>query len=372
MNTSSLQNKEFEFFRQRPDGDIDPAGEAGWFLQREREERHITLEDVSDAIKIHAFHLEAIEQGDLTGLPPRADALEMIAVYAEYLGFDPDPLVFHFGQFLPKQPMPGHHTMPGHALLNDGDSKVEKKRPAPLSSAKILQFPVMERLKALSSGLGTSGAGGIVATCLGAVMLFGAASFVFMPNGDVLNSASSNQMAQTDGKQKVAAVSNTSEQPLPESNKVANALNSAADRSANGLTGLDALIAKSADTGQIHTASVPTGKPKKIAVVGQSVTDSSGDRVFGKENKNARLILKANANVWVRIEDAKGNVVMTRTLLSGDSYHVPDRKGLVVIARDGGLLSYSLDGAKKGNLGNKGEILVGRPLDISKLKAKKG
>ena len=36
--------KAFEFFRPKPDGDIDPAGEAGWFLQRERERRGERLE----------------------------------------------------------------------------------------------------------------------------------------------------------------------------------------------------------------------------------------------------------------------------------------------------------------------------------------
>lgn len=350
MNTSSAHNTEFEFFRPRPDGDIDPAGEAGWFLQREREERRLSLEDVSAVVKIHPFHLEAIEQGDLTGLPPRADALEMIAVYAEFLGFDPDPLVFHFGQFLPKQPMPGHRPQSVQSA---------KKRPAPLSSAKILQFPVMERLRSMSSNMG---AGGVVASCLGAIMLFGAISWVVMPGGN----------EQAGSIEQVASVSKVTEQPMPEANQVSKDIASAADRSANNLKGLDALIAKSVSADSIQTASVPTAKPGKIEVVGRSSMDQTGERVFGKENSNARLVLKANANVWVRIEDAKGNVVMTRTLLAGDSYRVPNRKGLVVIARDGGLLSYSVDGAKKGNLGAKGEILVGRPLDLEKLKAKKG
>ena len=350
MNTSSAQNTEFEFFRPRPDGGIDPAGEAGWFLQREREERHLSLEEVSAVVKIHPFHLEAIEQGDLTGLPPRADALEMIAVYAEFLGFDPDPLVFHFGQFLPKQPMPGHRSQ---------SVKSKQKRPAPLSSAKILQFPVMDRLRAMSKNMG---AGGVVASCLGAIMLFGAVSWVVMPGGD----------SQTGNIEQVASVSKVSEQPMPEANQVSKDLASAADRSANSLSGLDALIAKNAASDPIQTASVPPKKTGKIEVVGRSDTSQAGERIFGKENPNARLVLKANSNVWVRIEDAKGNVVMTRTLLAGDSYRVPNRKGLVVIARDGGLLSYSIDGAKKGNLGSKGEILVGRPLDLEKLKAKKG
>jgi cytoskeleton protein RodZ len=78
-----------------------------------------------------------------------------------------------------------------------------------------------------------------------------------------------------------------------------------------------------------------------------------------------RLVLKAKAPVWVRVEDSQGNVVMTQMLMTGDTYGVPNREGLVVIARDGGLLTYMIDGVEKGILGTPGEILVGRSLDLS-------
>ncbi len=81
----------------------------------------------------------------------------------------------------------------------------------------------------------------------------------------------------------------------------------------------------------------------------------------------ARLVLKAKAPVWVRIEDAQGKVVMAQILQGGDTYGVPDRPGLVVIARDGGLLSYLIDGKERGVLGIPGELLVGQPLDIAAL-----
>ena len=80
---------------------VDPAGEAGWYLQRERENRGETLDDASAATGIHPYHLEAIEYGDMTHMPERLDALEMIGTYAQYLGFDPEPLVEHYAHFLP-------------------------------------------------------------------------------------------------------------------------------------------------------------------------------------------------------------------------------------------------------------------------------
>jgi len=359
MNTSIAHNKTHVLFRPRPDGDIDPAGEAGWFLQRQREEAGISLEEASQVVNIHPHHLGAIEQGDLTGLPSRADALNMIGAYATYLGFDAVPLVKHFAKFLPRQPMPGHR---------DTSGKKVKKRPAPLSSATILKFPVMERLRSVAAG-----AGGVVASTLAVMLVFGVASWAFMP-GDGANPPSSAPQiaaANSEKTEQVASLNTISEQPMPESIEKNDATALAADKAAGGLSGLDQLIAKNIANIEIPTASLPTPRNKPVQKVGQSKADASGGQVFGTENKNARLVLRANSNVWVRIEDARGNVVMTRTLMAGDSYRVPAREGLVVIARDGGLLSYAVDGANKGNLGQAGEILVGRPLDLAKLASNK-
>ena len=349
-HTTNQPSEQTGHFRPRPNGDIDPAGEAGWFLQREREERAITMDAASTATGIHPYHLNAIEQGDLAGLPERDQALAMIAAYASFLDFDPEPLVQHFSRFLPRQPMPGHRG-----------KTAKKPRPAPLSSAKIIKFPVMDRLLAMRSG-----AGGIVASCLGAIILFGAASWVFIPqDGTSLPGSNSVARRTAPAGNDVASITTTTEQPLgddrsPGNSKVA----SEADKAANSLSGLDRLIAQKAADPNLSTASI---RPAPVERVDESAAGKNGGRIYGAKNKNSRLVITARSNVWVRIEDQRGNVVMTRTLMAGDSYKVPNRKGLVVIARDGGLITYSIDGASKGKLGRDGEILVGRSLDIDKL-----
>ena len=156
---------QFEYYRPKPDGDIDPAGEAGWFLQRERERNLISLEQAGEACGIHPHHLEGIELGDLTRLPPRTEALRMIGEYAQFLKFDPQPLILHYTQFLP-QPLPlGKKSKP--------------RRPHPLSSAKIIQFVNLERLKSYGSG-----AGGIVASILAAVVAFQGLVYVLSPDDE--------------------------------------------------------------------------------------------------------------------------------------------------------------------------------------------
>ena len=87
-------------------------------------------------------------------------------------------------------------------------------------------------------------------------------------------------------------------------------------------------------------------------------------RVFGAEPSEPACAESQGSGLGAD-EDAQGNVVMTQMLMKGDTYQVPDREGLVVIARDGGLLSYVIDGKEKGILGTPGEILVGHSLNLS-------
>jgi cytoskeleton protein RodZ len=128
------------------------------------------------------------------------------------------------------------------------------------------------------------------------------------------------------------------------------------DLEGTGLDGITALIEKNVPQATASTTPAPAATA--------SATQTQDGRQFGDAAGDSRLTLKAKAPVWVRIEDSNGNVIMTQMLMKGDTYRVPNRDGLVVIARDGGLLTYIIDGKEKGILGTPGEILVGRSLDI--------
>ena len=124
-----------------------------------------------------------------------------------------------------------------------------------------------------------------------------------------------------------------------------------------------------ANNGQIETFtdSLTTATTKPIKSVDKPVTRDGKGRIFGADNTDARLVLSASERVWVRIEDGKGKTILVDTLNAGDRFKVPNQEGLVVIARDGGLLAFEIDGRPGGTLGNPGEVLVNRTLDIDKL-----
>lgn len=345
--------------RAKPDGIADPAGEAGWYLQREREQRNESLESAGEATGIHPYHIEAIEFGDMTCMPPRMEALEMIAAYAQYLGFDPQPLVEHYVKFLPRPAVAPRTQHPAHPLPN--------------TSAKVLAFGKMPKLPVFNFKISTipGGAGGIVASVAAVMMLFAGASWMTSSNGPT----NAEQIAQVQADESLNTASTTqddavvkiTETPMADDSLAALADDTTAvneDSTGEDPDALGTFISEQVSEDGV----VPKKKKAKAKEVAAVDTLPAGDgRTFGAASDGARLVLKAKAPVWVRVEDGQGNVVMTQMLMKGDTYKVPDRAGLVVIARDGGLLSYLIDGQEKGVLGPPGEILVGRSLDLTQL-----
>ncbi len=357
----------FQSYRSKPDGSSDPAGEAGWFLQRERERRKVNLRDVARAIRVHPIHLDAIERGDLTRMPHRSDAIGMVGAYAEFLGFDPQPMMMHYAQLLPRSSTPKPQG---------------SRKPTPLGSARIIDFPLARRLKEMANG-----GGGVVASVLAAVVLFGGISYAVLPGGDpdpvkVVAKAptgKSGDVVSANGgsRTKISATVSKTERPLEDTPQTAESIDPAvdpigallaaeADRAANSLNGLGELIASNGEIARLAD-NMTTATTKPVKSVDKPLARDGKGRIFGADNVNARLVLRATERVWVRVEDGKGKTILVDTLNAGDRFKVPNQEGLVVIARDGGLLAFEIDGKPVGTLGNPGEVLVNRALDINKL-----
>jgi cytoskeleton protein RodZ len=339
--------------RQKPNGKVDPAGEVGWFL---REKRGLSLEAAGEATGIHPYHIEAIEFGDMTHMPQRMESLEMIAGYAQYLGFDAEPLVEHMLAFLPPPPVARKAFHPASPPL--------------LSSAKILAFGKMPKLPQLNIRLANypGGTGGIVASAFAVFMVFASASWMMSsPSTQPLESL---QTAQADTVVDPMPTASTG-QEAAEVKVVDSPMQNAAAPVADD----PAIVATTEDPdalGNFIQEQIPSPKSgKSIQIATGDIQQTEDGRVYGAGNDQARVVLKAKGPVWLRIEDAKGNVVMTQMLSTGDTYRVPNRDGLIALSRDGGRLAYLIDGEEKGVLGPVGQILVGEKLDVSALETKK-
>ena len=352
--------------REKPDGMVDPAGEAGWFLQREREARDLTLEQTSEIVGVHPYHLEAIEYGDMTHMPSRAEALEMIAAYACFLGFEPEPLLQHYLSFLPQpQVAPRHHPA----------------QPAPLSSAKILNFGKFIKLPAINIKLPSmahlpkmpgGNNGNIVASVVAAFLLFSGLVWTMLPGS--APDVSGVQIALQEPSDPMPTASTGLEDvevSVTETPMDGEAL-ATVDTDASGAQA-DVTVEAPALDPDILGAFIQknvNGVPNEVAVLAEVPHAAAEGRVFGSSDAKVRVVLKAIRPIWLLIEDGKNNRVATQLLNAGDMYRVPDRPGLVATVQDGGAIKYIIDGQEKGVLGQPGSVLAAEPLDVNKLEAR--
>ena len=83
-----------------------------------------------------------------------------------------------------------------------------------------------------------------------------------------------------------------------------------------------------------------------------------------ERDPSTEMVLKAIGNSWVEIEDVDGNVLMTRLMRPGETYVVPNINGLTFNTGNAGALSLSQGNVIVPKLGEVGEIITARPLNI--------
>ena len=357
-------------FRVKPDGAIDPAGETGWYLQRERERVGKTLADAALETQINAKYLHAIEHGVLQDLPSGSYVLGYVRVYAEFLGLDPEPVIEHYKTLLPA----GARKQAGAARRGSGG--VFGLAAASVAFIVGLSAIVWYTLpEALQDKDARTAATAEAVPASKPVIAPGDADT--LPTGSIAPetpAAAEVDPADREARELDKAVPTVriQQRGLAEIDKQNEAVPAG---SADSLNAADKTAAGPAIADGDGNPDQTSGLTEFIRQhVTESITPehtgsvSTGGQVFGAKDAKARVILKANQSVWIRIEDEQGNVMITRTLQPGDSYRVPNKKGLVLIARDGGALDYSIDGRAIGAIGATGEIVVGRSLDIDKLR----
>jgi transcriptional regulator with XRE-family HTH domain len=79
-------------------GNMALADGLGEFLRRERELRHISLDDVAERTKISRRYLEAIEEGRYDRLPGETFVRGFIRSYAQSVGLDPEDTLLIYNQ----------------------------------------------------------------------------------------------------------------------------------------------------------------------------------------------------------------------------------------------------------------------------------
>lgn len=389
QDASAHDDSNVRRFRAKPDASVGPAAEAGWYLERERVRLGDSIGTVARATGLIATRIRAIEIGELTVFEVAGDALETLSIYADYLGYEPQPLIDHYRGFVDEYLRAVRPS--GDQLILDSmiphQSVRSDRRPvtprAPSRARQILQKGVIgaiaglnrlrRRLAAPMPAAISWRAGASVA---GVALVIGALGWGLMPGERVverpLPQAGDQQAAapapidvvgtvqptETAG-QSPAVVPSVRIRERALSNDVVSNDEPVARDEADKLT---ALIRRQA-AGSTDAPNLETGSVIPAADLPQG-------KVYGNATGKVRLVLRAIEGVWLRIESENGKTLFSRTLAAGDRYRVPVQNGLVLAARNAGALQYIVDGKAHGRIGAPGDIVVGFPLDFDKLAGK--
>ncbi len=99
----------------------------GQKLRRSRQEKHISLEQVSAVTRIRPHNLEALERDDLSAISSVAQARGFLRIYADFLDLDADELV---PMARPPEPQPIISS-------SDASTPLDAERPAALVQETI-------------------------------------------------------------------------------------------------------------------------------------------------------------------------------------------------------------------------------------------
>ncbi len=86
--------------------------------------------------------------------------------------------------------------------------------------------------------------------------------------------------------------------------------------------------------------------------------------IANERDRETEMVLKSTGNSWVEIEDLDGKSLITRLMRPGETYVIPKTKGLTLSTGNAGVLSLTFGKLHISTLGEVGEVISSRPLNI--------
>lgn len=296
---------------------------VGDVLRRNREERGLSLADVSRETRIPQRHLLALEEGHHERLPSLTYAVGFIRSYAKALGLVSDPLIVQFKDETALTSTPQPQISP--------DLPVEARQP---------------------------GLGWIIGGAVALVVLLGG-GYWLMQSGATTTVApavdpATESLAQAEPvpqPQPAAPVlSDTAAPPLagPPPEPLA------ADVSADSAAVPGATAPLAADAGVPGAASGTEPVPG-LVVPPPAALPAGATAVPG-------VVIRAVEDSWIRVSDGSPRALAQRVLKAGETYTVPDVPGVTLTTGNAGGVVILVDGRARPSLGAKGQIVRNVPL----------
>lgn len=308
-------------------GDADtPLETVGQDLRAARLRRGDDLATVSRALKIRKDHLEALEEDRFEALPGRTYAVGFVRSYADYLGLDPLQCVERFKS----------------EIAGRTDIQPTVGPPPDPDTVRLPQGWV------------------VIGVVVLGLIVYGAYHLA--------------RSADTLLRQPVAPVpSRIAPPPAPVVARATPPRPVVATPAAQATT--QAPVAGQATTpattpAQVPPAGAPPAQTAAIPAAGTAPQASGvapaalpAGQVYGAQNHNARVVLRAHAATRVLVEGGDGTIYLNRVLQPGDSFNVPNRVGLTLSTPNGSAIAVELDGQLMGYAGQSAQVTEALSLD---------
>lgn len=123
------------------------------------------------------------------------------------------------------------------------------------------------------------------------------------------------------------------------------------------------VISSQTVTNQVAAAEIPAAPAAPVTTQTVSVPDATQPQVYGEDNADARIILRATQDAWVQVRDSANELLLTRVLREGDVYRVPNQEGLTLLTGNAGGIDVLVDGTLLAPLGPVGSVRRDLALD---------
>ena len=311
-------------------GDADaPLETVGQDLRAARLRRGDDLATVSRALKIRKDHLEALEEDRFEALPGRAYAVGFVRSYSDYLGLEPRQCVERFKS----------------EIAGRSDAQPTVGPPPDADEIRLPQGWVVIGLVVL-----------VILVYGGYRLVLSADSLLREPAGPAPTRVAPPPIPALPPKTAAAGPS-AARQPAPA------AMGTPAPAAASVATGA-VQAAGGQPSAQAMSAAGNTSVP--AAAAGGSVPNAAAPpkgHIYGSENLNPRVVLRADAPTRILIQGRDGAVYLNRMLEPGDSFNVPNKVGLTLTTPNGGAVAVELDGQTMGFAGRASQITEALSLD---------
>ncbi len=369
------------------------AAGVGADLRAAREQAGWTLPQVAAALRIRLAYLEALEEGRIGLLPGNAYAVAFMRSYAKILGLDPEEIVRRFRREaaevnertelefpapLPERGIPaGAIVVVGLVIAIGGYAVWWHGGGAPAPAPRVASVPAhlaaIAQPSKSAGGIppafapGATGATSTTATAAPAQDATGAATpgttATATPGTQSATSAPS--PAATDGSgqgQSVASAQPPAATPATTGTPaIASAQASDTTQAAKG--------AQATPVTQTATAS-PTQPPADASPASAlASTLGTSAAAAAAQAKANTIVLGATADAWLEVRDPVGNVLLNRVLHKGDTWTVPDQKGLVLTTGNAGGTTITVGTLVIPSLGGNGAVRRNLPLDPALIRA---